>query len=295
MFTHQLVAEVVPSIAERAPGPSLNDADAIRRLLEQHTGFGQFRVVLPGTVSWAPGTLGLRERSPLVEAATLKDLILAYLPEDRSRVVDAIDLAMHERRGFRFNARMMVRGSVRVIETIGDVRIGAGGEVTELFGLARDVSSKVENEAMATSRARLIRHLVEDIPVPVAVLDRALRVVACSGDWARAYGLPRRHDALSKPLGRLVEVSGETTAAIIEALNGRTAHVGLWFHSGELRKRVWRQCAVIPWQCGSESAGGVLMVIGGSELSYASAEIADRALGRSAPTLMATLAALPVA
>lgn len=293
MFAHQLVAEILPSIAGPASAQSLNDADAVRRLLERHSGFGQFRVVLPGTVSWAPGMLGLRERNPLLEATTLKDVILAYLPEDRGRVVDAIDLAMRERRGFHFTARMTVRGSIRVIETIGDVVTDESGAVTELFGLARDVSSKVENEAVATSRARLIRHLVEDIPVPVAVLDRALRVVACSGDWARAYGLAKRRDALNQPLGSLVEVSGETTAAIIEALNGRTAHIGLWFHTGDIQQRVRRRCAIIPWQCGSDSAGGVLMVIGGGEPSYASAEIADRALGRSARSLLATLEALP--
>src|SRR5690242_12420649 len=109
MFRHQLVAETIPSVRERGSNASLNDADAALRLLEQHTGFGQFRVVLPGTVSWAPGTLGLRERNPLVEATTLKDVILAYLPEDRGRVVDAIDRAIREGRGFHFNARMAVR------------------------------------------------------------------------------------------------------------------------------------------------------------------------------------------
>lgn len=294
MFTHQLVAETVPSIAERGSAGSLNDADEVRRLLEQHTGFGQFRIVLPGTVSWGPGTLGLRERSALTEATTLQDVVFAYLAEDRGRVVDAIDLAIRERKGFHFNARMTVGGKVRVIETIGDVKI-VDGQVTELFGLARDISKSVEGEAMATSRARLIRHLIEDIPVPVAVLDRALRVVACSADWARVYGLGKRRDALDQPLGRLVDISQETTAAIIEALNGRTAHVALWFYAGETRQRVRRQCAVIPWQCGTDSAGGVLMVIGGGEPGYANAEIADRALGHTAKSLLATLDALPAA
>lgn len=294
MFTHQLVAETVASIADRGSAGSLNDADTIRRLLEQHTGFGQFRIVLPGTVSWAPGTPGLCERSALTETATLQDVIFAYLAEDRGRIVDVIEVAIRERKGFHFNARMAVGGKVRVIETIGDVKI-ENGQVTELFGLVRDISKPVESEAMATSRARLIRHLVEDIPVPVAVLDRALRVVACSADWAQVYGLGKRRDALDQPLGRLVDISQETTAAIIEALNGRTARVGLWFYAGETRQRVRRRCAVIPWQCGTDSAGGVLMVIGGSEPGYANEEIADRALGHAARSLLGTLESLPAA
>ena len=70
---------------------------------------------------------------------------IGYMPEDRRRVVDAIDLAIRERRGFHFNARMSVRGAARVIETIGDVKIDDDGMVRELFGVARDISSTVEN------------------------------------------------------------------------------------------------------------------------------------------------------
>ena len=94
-------------------------------------------------------------------------------------------------RGFRFVGRMKSKaGGVRVIETIGDVKV-ENDKVTELFGLARDISQTVEREAMAISRARLIRHMVEDMPVPVVVLDRALRVVGCSADWTRSLWAAR--------------------------------------------------------------------------------------------------------
>ena len=289
MFTHQLISETTPSIDDRAPLPSVNDPDAVRRLLEKHTGFAQFRVVLPGTVIWAPDADQLRAEAAGPAAATLGDTVLAYLPEDRGRIVDAIQAAIRERRGFRFVGRMKSKSNgVRVIETIGDVKI-EDDTVTELFGLVRDISQSVEREAMAISRARLIRHLVEDIPVPVAVLDRALRVVACSADWTRSYGLADRTAALDKPLGKLIDVGREMTSAIIEALNGRTAHIGLWFHSGDDRRQVRRSCAVIPWQCGADAAGGVLMVIGGGEPSYASLEIADRSLGRTTHSLLRML------
>lgn len=288
MFAHQLIAETVPSIDERAAPPSVNESDAVRRLLEKHTGFAQFRVVLPGTVIWAPRSDGRGETVHGGES-TLEEAVRSYLQEDRSRIVDAIQLAIRERRGFRVVARMKTKsGGVRVIETIGDVKV-ENGIVTELFGLARDISQTVEREAMAISRARLIRHMVEDIPVPVVVLDRALRVVGCSADWTRAYGLPERAATLEKPLGKLIDVSREMTSAIIEALNGRTAHIGLWFYSGDDRRQIRRNCAVIPWQCGTEAAGGVLMVMGGGEASYASAEIADRALGRSMHGLLEVL------
>ena len=284
MFTHQLVAEVVPSLAERAISPSLNDAESIRMLLEQHTGFGQFRVVLPGRVIWAPETTILRGSDALT---SLEEVVHSYVPEDRARIVDTIRAAIHERQGFRFTARMQTSGTVRLVEVIGDVKV-EDGAVTEIFGLVRDISAAMERDAMATSRARLIRHLIDDMPIPVVVLDRALRVLAASTDWCRVYGLPDRASALNQPLGRLTAVSRETTSAIIEALNGRIGRVGLWFHSGEDRRQVHRSCAVIPWQSGTEAPGGVLMVIGG-DASYATAEIADRALGRTTRTLLEML------
>lgn len=294
MFSHQLIAETVPSVTDRPPAGSLNDPDIVRRLLEQHTGFGQFRVILSGAVEYAP-TLRLPDGADATaRTATLEQAVLSYVPEDRPRVVEAMRAAIREQKGFHLKARKIVDGGTKVFEVIGDVKI-EDGKVTELFGVARDVSATVEREAMAISRARLIRHLVEDMPVPVVVLDRALRVVACSSEWARAYGLSARSAALNQPLGTLLEVSRETTAAIIEALNGRTAHIGLWFYSGEDSRQIRRSCAVIPWQCGTDAAGGVMMVIGAGEASYASLEIADRTLGRSTRGLLQMLETIKAA
>ena len=294
MFSHQLIAETVPSIADGTSAGSLNDPDDVRRLLEQHTGFGQFRVILSGAVEYG-STLRLPDGADTAgRRATLEQAVLSYVPDDRPRLIEAMREAIRELKGFHVKARKIVDGGTKVIEVIGDVKV-EDGKVTELFGVARDVSATVEREAMAISRARLIRHLVEDMPVPVVVLDRALRVVACSSDWARAYGLSGRSGALNQPLGKLLEVSRETTAAIIEALNGHTAHVGLWFYSGEDSRQIRRSCAVIPWQCGTDAAGGVMMVIGAGEASYASLEIADRTLGRSTRGLLQMLETIKAA
>ncbi|HVX74372.1 MAG TPA: hypothetical protein VHB19_16330 [Devosia sp.] len=290
MFEHQLVSETLPSLQERGWGPSINAPEPMLRLLERKTGFGQFRVDLPGTVQWSPEAARLHGPDhPL--AGSLEEAVLAYVAADRTRIVDTIRAAIQTRKGFRFTARTEIGGRIRVLEVIGDVRLD-GDVVTGLFGFSRDVSARVESEALALSRARLIRRLVEDMPVPIVVLDRALRVVGCSSDWARAHGLPDRAAALNRPLGRLVEVTREITAAIIEGLNGRTTHVGLWFHSGEAPRQVRRSCAVIPWQCGADEPSGVIMVIGGGEPSFASAQIADQALGRTAHSLLKTLETL---
>jgi hypothetical protein len=55
---------------------------------------------------------------------------------------------------------------------------------------------------------------------------------------------------------------------------------------------VQRSCVVVQWQCGSDAAGGVLMLAGEEHPPYATLEIADRALGRRSRGLMDILEAL---
>ncbi|HVY50386.1 MAG TPA: hypothetical protein VHA07_02380, partial [Devosia sp.] len=237
---------------------------------------------------------GPSDLAVLASAGTLEEAVRAFEVEDRPLVLDAIEAAIREHKGFHVTARVRTTVPPRVVELIGDIAVFEG-RVTEIIGLVRDVTDWVEREALAHSRARLIGNLVEQMPVPVVVLDKALRIVACSAEWARTYGLAKREAALNQPLGRIVEVDRETTGAIIEALGGRPAHFGLWFYSGEDGRQVRRSCAVIPWQSGADGSGGVLMVVGSGETSYATLEIADRTLGRTTKGLIEVLESLGAA
>lgn len=291
MFTQQLASEFFPSLHEAPAEESLNDSDVVRRLLEHHTGFAQFRVVLPGTVTWSAEAARMRGEPEGTSDTPLEDAVRAYLPSDRKRLVEIITEAIEQRRGFRFTGRRRVGETVSVLETIGDVKV-ENGKVTELIGLTRDVSAVVEREALGISRARLIRRMVEDMPVPVVVLDRALRVVACSAAWAKSHGLVGRAEALGKPVNKLIMMSREMTAAIITAMGGETAKVALPFYGAEDGRQVQQTCVVVPWQCGSDAAGGVLMLVGEEHPPYATLEVADRALGRQTRGLMEMLETL---
>ena len=251
MFTQQLIAETTASIADSTAEPSLNDSEATRRLLEKHTGFAQFRVLLSGTVLWSNAAAKMRGGDT---SAPLEDAVRAYVPEDRARIIDTITVAIRERKGFRFTARRMDGKQTKVIEVIGDIKI-EDDVVTELFGLTRDVSSSVEREALGISRARLIRRMVEDMPVPIVVLDRALRVVACSSAWVRSYGLASRSEALGKHVNQFAMLGRETTSAIITAMHGETAQVTLPFYGAEDGRQVMRRCVVVPGNAGRTRQG----------------------------------------
>lgn len=291
MFAQQLTSEFFPSLSESGGDVSLNDSEIVRRLLEQHTGFAQFRVVLPMTVTWSAEAARMRGEAEGTSDTSLETAVRAYLPADRVRLVETITQAIEEKRGFRFSGRRRVGDRDTVLETIGDVKV-ENGKVTEIIGLTRDISAKVEREALGISRARLIRRMVEDMPVPVVVLDRALRVVACSAAWAKSHGLGGRTDALGKPVNTLITMSREMTSAIITAMGGETAKVTLPFYGADDGRQVHRACVVVPWQCGSDAAGGVLMLVGDDSPPFATLEVADRALGRRTKGLVAMLETL---
>jgi PAS domain-containing protein len=291
MFSQQLASEFFPSLAGAGPETSLNDSDRVRRLLERHTGFSQFRVELPGRVTLSSDAARARGEPAGTWDSTLEIAVRAYLPADRKRLVETITEAIEHRRSYRFVGRRRVGEAVRVLETVGD-GVVENGAVTGIIGLTRDVSATIEREALGISRARLIRRMVEEMPVPVVVLDRALCVVACSAAWAKSHGLTGRKEALGKPVNKLIEVSREMTAAIIEAMGGQTAKVTLLFYGAEDGRQVQRNCVVVPWQCGSDASGGVLMLVGEEHPPYATLEVADRALGRRSRGLMDILEAM---
>jgi PAS domain-containing protein len=291
MLKLQLRGEISDSIAGTIrPLPVNPDIDVVA-LVEERKGYGQFRIVLPGTVLWSE-KVALVHGMPGTTSVPLEAAIRLYLPEDRKLVVETLAQALGNRSGFSYVARLEIpTGRIKTVECLGDVTV-VDDRVTGAFGVMRDISRGVEREAVAIGRARLIRHMVEDLPVPVVVLDRALRVVGCSAEWAKAYGLGGRSAALGQSLEHLTTVGREITAAIIEALHGETAQLGLWFYSGETGQQVRRTCVVIPWQCGADAPGGVIMVVGGGEASYASLEVADKALGRTTKTLLQLLESL---
>jgi len=291
MFTQQLTSQFFPTLAYEAASPSLNDGEIVRRLLERHTGFAQFRVVLPMTVTWSAEAARMSGEEAGTSETSLDAAVKAYVRADRARLVETIMQAIEEKRGFRFLGRRHFGDKIKILETICDVKV-ENGAVTELIGLTRDVSMTVEREALGISRARLIRRMVEDMPVPVVVLDRALRVVACSAAWARSHGLSGRKEAIGKPVNRLIEMSRQMTAAIIQAMGGETSSIILPFYDAEDGRQVQRNCTVVPWQCGSDAAGGVLLLVGEEHPPYATLEVADRALGRRSRGLMDILEAL---
>lgn len=288
MLSLQVKGELARSIAADArPASVASDREAMA-LLEARKGYGQFRVELPDRVVLSE-RLAVTLGRPGGLEVSIEELVRLFAVADRRLVVDTLTVALASRQGFSFIARLARRsGQAKTIECFGDVRL-TDGAVTGAFGVMRDISHTIERQALAISRARLIRHMVEDLPVPVVVLDRALRVVGCSAEWAKVHGLAGRQPALGRPLGGLTAVSTQMTGAIVEALGGAAAQFEQSFYSPDTGQRLARTCVVIPWQCGDDEPRGVIMVTGGGDAAFATREIADQALSKQSKTFLELL------
>ena len=126
MFTQQLTSEFFPTLSEETVGPSLNDGEVVRRLLEQHTGFAQFRVVLPMTVTWSAKAARMSGEEAGTRETSLDAAVKAYVRADRARLVETIMQAIEEKRGFRFLGRRRFGERIKILETICDVKVEVG-------------------------------------------------------------------------------------------------------------------------------------------------------------------------
>jgi PAS domain S-box-containing protein len=99
------------------------------------------------TVRWSPGTFWLFGRAPELGPPSLTDAVAGYHPDAIAPLADAI--AHTRRTGEPYALVLRTSGqnpAVRWVEAQGRARVGADGAVCELFGIAIDVTERVEKE-----------------------------------------------------------------------------------------------------------------------------------------------------
>lgn len=267
MFDKQLIATSSESLALVEPVPAIADAERALQLLEQHEGFGQWKIIFPGTVLLSPQ---LAEVYGLAAdgAVPLQDMVKLYCAEDRGKLLMLIAQALQDRRGFRCRLRIERRdGQTRMIETIADLRV-RDGRVTELFGLSRDVTADMEAELRNEGRLQLVQDLVGALPAPIVVLDDRLRVMDCSIHWLKAHRFVERREVVGKTLQQLLpEMPAEHAAEYEAALKGQTIKTRRTFTSPTTGTAVQFATVIAPWFVADRKVGGLTMAIGWSEIA----------------------------
>lgn len=267
MFDKQLIATPSESLAEVEPIPALTDPDRALQLYERHEGYGQWKVIFPGTVVLSERVAevyGLTPDGPV----PLQDLVKLYVAEDRGKLLTLIAQALQDRRGFRCRLRIERRdGAVRMIESIADLRV-RDGRVIELFGASRDVTQEMERELQVQGRLKLVQDLVGDMPAPIAVLDDKLRVLDCSLYWLKAHRFVERREVIGKTIAQLFpDTPAEQIAEYEAALKGQTVKTRRSFASPTSGAATQFATVLTPWYVAERKVGGITVVVGWSEIA----------------------------
>lgn len=267
MFDKQLIAAPADSLALVEPSPALTDADRALQLYEMHEGYGQWKLIFPGSVMMSErvaAIYGLAADGPV----PLQDMVKLYLAEDRGKLLTLIAQALQDRRGFRCRLRIERRdGQLRMIETIADLRV-RDGRVIELFGASRDVTAEMERELQVQGRLKLVQDLVSDMPAPIAVLDDKLRLLDCSVYWLKAHRFVERREVIGRTIAQLFpDTPAEQFAEYEAALKGQTVKTRRTFASPTSGAAVQFATVLTPWYVADRKVGGITIAVGWSEIA----------------------------
>lgn len=270
MLSKLLTATASDSLAQVEPEISVTDPDRALQLYEQQTGYGQWKVIFPGSVVLSDKVALLFGLPVGGEALPLQDMVKAYHQEDRGKLLTLIAQSLEGRRGFRCRLRIDRHdGQIRMVETIADLRI-RDGKVVELFGASRDATHDMERELQVQGRLKLVQDLVADMPSPIVVVDDKLRVLDCSVHWLKAHRFIERREVVGKTLGQLFpDLTQEMKDEHERALKGQIVKTRRTFVSPSSNAPVAFNTILSPWYLTDKKVGGITIAVGWSEIAIA--------------------------
>ena len=270
MFDKQLIATSLDSLAQTNLPPAITDAERGQQLLEQRSGYGQWKVIFPGSVVLSDRVCEIFGWLPTPDPLPLQEMVKLYHTEDRGRFLTLIAQALEGRRGFHCRLRIERRdGQVRVIETIADLRM-VNGRVAELFGFSRDVTREMERELQVQGRLKLVQQLIGDMPAPIAVLDEKLRVMDCSIFWLKAHRFIEKREVVGKSLMMLTpNMPPDHKDEYERALKGQTIRTKRTFTSSTTNQPINFNTLITPWYIAERKVGGITIMTGWSEVALA--------------------------
>ncbi len=178
----------MPSDKTRATDNATEDATALEgvraqfALAERAAKIGYWRHDLTtDTITWSPGMFRLLDVDPEDRGADTEWLLAQVLPEDRKLIADSIAKAVKERRPFYYRSRARdPQSAIKVVETHGEVELGADGRVTCIIGVCHDITDRVAAEAAQQRAEETYRVMAEQASDIIILYDSAGRIVSAS-------------------------------------------------------------------------------------------------------------------
>jgi PAS domain S-box-containing protein len=149
--------------------------------------------VRTGSVSWSDELYRIYGYDPGSRPVTLEFFLSSLHPDDRERIRAEIDAAIARKGRFSYRERIVrPDGSVRVLDTIGEVVCSADGSPVSLLGTCRDVTedARLEREKWRVDRVhagerQALEQLAAGAPLSV-VLEVIVRLIEGISDDAIA-------------------------------------------------------------------------------------------------------------
>src|SRR6185503_16139001 len=143
-----------------------------------------------GLVRWSEGV----ERLFGLEAGAFHGTYRSYIelihPDDRARVVTAIERAVAGKIDYRVEHRVLwPDGSTHWLEGKGSVHRDSAGKALTMTGTVVEITSRKRAEEELLASEERLRHFVRHTPAAVAMFDQAMRYIYVADRWLTDYHL----------------------------------------------------------------------------------------------------------
>jgi PAS domain S-box-containing protein len=119
----------------------------------------------------------------------VKDTMSFVEPEDRDRVLGALADAIKTAQTYNFSYRIRRRdGEVRSLESRGYIVTNERGEAISAFGTTQDVTERLQAEEASRRSERLLRQVLDSLPVGVVVVDPEGNILLSNPAVASIWG-----------------------------------------------------------------------------------------------------------
>jgi PAS domain S-box-containing protein len=151
-------------------------------LAERAARFGYWRVELSdGATYWSPGMYRLLGIDPAEYKPDSDWLLEQMLPEDKAAVQETIAVAIRTCSPFSYRTRARdPEVAAQIVDTQGEVAIGANGRVVAVLGVCYDVTAQVRAEESREKAQQMYRLMTEEASDIILMYDREGSVLFAS-------------------------------------------------------------------------------------------------------------------
>lgn len=256
--THQF------DMAELRTEELMASSDQLLKLAMRADPFGTFRLnVAKQEVWWSPNVFKIHGLLPKEGPVDVATAIGAYHPSDAISVGLLIDHAIENRKGFDFILRLnRADGKLRFVQAVAAVEANRAGEVTNVFGIFRDITDRISEKRVSEMNRQLVRSIIANSPAPLIVVDKDMRYMQVSPSWLELHDLGAPHEF--EGTSHYETFTNLPTAWKDEhkrALGGEIINRPPSFDPDIPSELQGQGTVIFPWRTTSKKVGGLVMMV----------------------------------